>query len=154
MLNGSKEVSWKDFMSNAAARFAPWDEAKVRAILRENFVNFEPDQHAQYTACLQKAWEREAAESREKVRMDAERASRERAAEYAATPEEQERRRLLAEEQYGPEYCPTCGVKTIPALGWWSAIYGVAGWKCDGKLDHFIKWARERRKDAQQPISN
>jgi hypothetical protein len=144
-VNG-KENSYKDFMSKAVLRFAPWDETKIKTILRESFINFEPEYSHQYTACLQKAWDKEAAESREKVRLDAERISKERAAKFAASPEEIERRRRLANEQYGPEICPTCGQSTRNELGWWSAIYKMPGWRCNGSLDHFLKWARENRR--------
>jgi len=153
-ING-KEDSYKDFMSKIVNRFAPWDETKVKAVLRERFVNFEPQQSTQYTAYLQKVWNKEATESREKVRLEAERINRIEAAKLAASPEEQERRRLLAEEQYGPEICPTCSEKTKNQAGWWSDIYRMPGWLCGGSPAHFLKWAREnRRNNVQQNVPN
>lgn len=143
-MNG-REV-YREYISKILARFAPWNEDKIKSILRENFASFDPAYISQYTACLQKAWEREAAESREQVRLEAERIRKEEAAKLAASPEEIERRSLLAIEQYGPEICPTCGEKTVNHEGWWSGVYRMPGWLCAGKPDHFLKWARENRR--------
>ncbi|MCJ7760747.1 hypothetical protein MUP59_06345 [Candidatus Bathyarchaeota archaeon] len=79
--------------------------------------------------------------------MEAECISRERAANFAASPEEVERCRLLTEEQYGPEFCPICGEKTKNECGWWSQVYRMPGWRCStGGVSHFLRWVRENRR--------
>ena len=145
MQNG-KEVSYKDFMSKMVARFAPWTEAKVKEILRESFSVYETSRQDQYVQVLTKAREREVNTAKLQANEEAQRIRREEAERFAASPEEVERRRLLTEEQYGPEFCPTCGEKTVMSIGWWSGTYHMPGWKCDGSIAHFLKWARENRR--------
>lgn len=156
MANESKMECFNAFISKATKRFAPWDEAKVKHLLKEQFGFYQTDLESQYTAFLVKKQKEEAEELRRQEHEAKAQVAREEAAQFAASPDEQERRKQLAEEQYGPEFCPTCGEKTTPFMGWWSAIYGMPGWKCSsGGISHFLKWARENRsKHAEQSISN
>jgi hypothetical protein len=124
MATNGKEASFTVFMSKMIAHFKSWDEAKIKQLLREKFGKYNPENDIKYSEYL----------------------CRVEAAEFAASPVEQARRAALADEQYGPEFCPTCGQKNKPMMGWWSRIYHMPGWKCEeGGITHFLMWARKNR---------
>jgi hypothetical protein len=117
-MNVVKQTSFDNFITVAIKRFG-WTEERIKDELRKQYRHYDPKKEQAYLHHLQLLKDQE----------------------YAEQPEEKERRRQLAEEQYGPEKCPICGAPTKPSLEWYDKYQHIPGWTCTaGGIRHFMWW--------------
>jgi len=128
----SKKDNFTNFIAKTAKALS-WTEDKIKEELRKTFGIYDPNNEAQYTRHLNLLKDEE----------------------FQNNAEEKERRRKMANEQYGPEKCPICGAPTKPDLDWYNKYSKVPGWTCKAiGIRHFLWWrANNIRRYRGEPLA-